>query len=205
MPLPMRAAGLMSTPNAAEARLCRLRREIAPPGLQQPMRQTIGLERLEAFEIEQRLHHPEASGIAVGDSHDVGAEGLADRGVAGDRIVEGCRISAAGRSRWSSREATRCDTELSNVSWLRKFGHQEGRELRLAPHGLFRFLRGCARTADRCRRSRRSGRSNPAPWQLQIRPHGTGRMDSLTQIRGFAGMSRAQAYHLFRLVARFQS
>src|SRR5271166_83312 len=32
-----------------------------------------------------------------------------------------CRISAAGRSRWSSRDATRWATELSRVSWFRMF------------------------------------------------------------------------------------
>src|ERR1700691_2891729 len=30
--------------------------EIAPARLQEPMRQSVGLQRLEAFEIEQRLH-----------------------------------------------------------------------------------------------------------------------------------------------------
>ena len=53
------------------------------------MGQAIGLEGLEAFEIEQRLHHPEARGIAVGHRDDVGAERLADRGIARDRLFEG--------------------------------------------------------------------------------------------------------------------
>ena len=88
MPLPIRAAGLMSTPNDGRDQALQAEREIALARLQKPVGQAIGLKRLEAFEIEQRLHHPEARGIAVGDRHDVGVERFADRGVARDRLGE---------------------------------------------------------------------------------------------------------------------
>ena len=63
------------------------------------MGQPIGLQRLEALEVEQRLHHPEAGGIAVGDRHDVGAKRLADRRVAGDRLGEGLADQRRGNVR----------------------------------------------------------------------------------------------------------
>ena len=65
-----------------------IEREIPPPGPQQRMGQAIGLQGVEALEIEHRLDQPHARGIAIGDGHDVGAERLADRRIARDRIVE---------------------------------------------------------------------------------------------------------------------
>ena len=136
----MRAAGLMSTPNVAETRLCRLRREIALARLQEPMGQAISLQALEAFEIEQRLHHPEAGGIAIRDGHDVGAECLADRGIAENRLSERLPYQRSGKiAVVETRRDAVGDRTLKTVM-VEDVRHQERRELRLAPHRFFRFL-----------------------------------------------------------------
>ena len=114
--------------------------EIALSRLQQPMRQTIGLQRLEAFEIEQGLYHPEARRIAVGDRHDVGAERFADRRVARDRLLEGL---ADQRGRKVAMIEPRGDTmrhrPLEGVVVKDVDGKKESK-LRLAPDRLLRFL-----------------------------------------------------------------
>ena len=69
--------------------LCRLKAKSRRPAFKKPMGQTIGLQRLKSFEIEERLHHPHAGGIAISDRHDVRMKGLADRRVARDRLDEG--------------------------------------------------------------------------------------------------------------------
>ena len=60
------------------------------------MGQPIGLQRLEAFEIEQRLHHSQARGVAICDRHDIGVERFSDRRVARDRFVEGLADQRGG-------------------------------------------------------------------------------------------------------------
>ena len=104
------------------------------------MRQTIGLERLEAFEIEQRLDHPEARRIAVGDRHDVGAERFADRRVARDRLGESLPDQ---RGRKVAMIEPRGDTmrhrPFERVVVEDVDGKKESK-LRLAPYRLLRFL-----------------------------------------------------------------
>ncbi len=80
------------------------------------MRQAVSLERLEAFEIEQRLDHAPAGRVAVGDRHDVGAEGLADGRVARDRLAEGLADQGGRDVAVVESRATRWATALSNVS-----------------------------------------------------------------------------------------
>ena len=84
-PLPIRARGIDVDAERRRGAALQVEREIAPARLQQRMRQPVGLQRMKTLEIEQRLHHPQAGGIAVGDRHDVGAERVADRRIARDR------------------------------------------------------------------------------------------------------------------------
>ena len=52
----------------------------------EPMRQPMNLDRVKAFEIQQRLEMPVRRGIAIDGRHDVGPERLADRGIVLERI-----------------------------------------------------------------------------------------------------------------------
>jgi hypothetical protein len=53
------------------------------------MADAIGLERVEALVIQQRLNHAPAGRIALGHGHEVGAEGLSERGLGRQHLVKG--------------------------------------------------------------------------------------------------------------------
>ena len=104
------------------------------------MRQPIGLERLEALEIEQRLDHPQARRVAVGDRHDVGAEGLSDRRIARDRLAEGLANEGGGDVRIVEPRRDPVGDRALERLMVEDRRHQEGGELGLAPHRLLRLL-----------------------------------------------------------------
>src|SRR5262249_3561750 len=54
-----------------------------------PMRETVSLNRVEAFEVEHWLEKPIGRGVAIEGRHDVGAERIADRWIALERIAIG--------------------------------------------------------------------------------------------------------------------
>ena len=90
MPRPILAAGLMSVWNTADERLpSQIIGEILAAFLMKPVRQTMGLQRVEALEVEQRVDETRGRGIAVVDRHQVGAEGIAEIGVVAQRLVIG--------------------------------------------------------------------------------------------------------------------
>ena len=136
----MRAAGLMSTPKTADARDLQAQGEIAPAGLPQPVRQTIGLQGLEALEVEQRLQHSEAGRVAVGDRDDVGAKRFADRRIAIDRLRVGLADEGRRNVRIVQPRGDPEDDRALQRVMVQDGGHQEGRELGLAPDRLFGFL-----------------------------------------------------------------
>ena len=49
----------------------------------------MGLQRMEALEIKQRVDEARGRGIAVVDRHHVGAEGVAEIGIVAQRLVKG--------------------------------------------------------------------------------------------------------------------
>ena len=104
------------------------------------MGQAIGLKRLEAFEIEQRLHHSQARGIAVGDRHDIGVERLADRGVARDRLFEGLADQRGGKVAMVEPRGDAVRHRPFERVVVENVHGEKQRELRLAPHRFFRFL-----------------------------------------------------------------
>src|SRR5579864_3042411 len=55
--------------------------KILPPAPEQPMRQTVSLERMEAFEVEQWIDETRSGGIAVVDGDHVRAECIAEVGI----------------------------------------------------------------------------------------------------------------------------
>src|SRR5215831_14080879 len=52
----------------------------------QPMRQSMGLDRMEALEIQERLDEPAGGGVAIEGRNDVGAERFANRRTVLERI-----------------------------------------------------------------------------------------------------------------------
>ena len=140
MPLPMRACRIDVDAERGGDDALQAQGEIAPARLEKPVGQAIGLKRMEAFEIEERLHHPQACGIAVGDRHEVGVERLADRRLARDRLLEGL---ADQRGRKVAMVEPRGDAvrhrRFERVMVENVDGKKE-RQLRLAPRRLFGLL-----------------------------------------------------------------
>jgi serine O-acetyltransferase len=59
-----------------------IKRKVAPADFPQPIGEPMRLDRVKALRIEKGFDEPPAGGIAIDDGGDVGAEGLADGGVA---------------------------------------------------------------------------------------------------------------------------
>jgi 2-polyprenyl-6-methoxyphenol hydroxylase-like FAD-dependent oxidoreductase len=58
-----------------------IEREVLQPALPQEVREAMGLQRMEALEIEQGLDRAAASRIAVADRRNIGADGGAGSGL----------------------------------------------------------------------------------------------------------------------------
>jgi hypothetical protein len=104
------------------------------------MGQTIGLKRLEAFEVKERLHHPHARGIAIRDRHDVRVKGFANRRVARNRVLE--RLpDQRGRhvAMIEPRRDTMRDRPFKRVV-VEDANREKEPEFGLAPRCLLRFL-----------------------------------------------------------------
>ena len=135
------------------------------------MGQTIGLQRLEAFEIEQRLHHSQARGIAIRDRHDVGVERFADRGVARDRLLEGLADQRGGKIAMVEPRGDAMRHRAFERVVIENVDGEKQRELWLAPRRLFRFLTDA--------RKQRIGASNPDdPGGQTLRHDETPKLDS---------------------------
>ena len=88
-------------------------REVAPPRVPQPVRQAVGLDGVEALEVEQRLDVALAGRIAVVDRGDVATDDLAEFLIGGQRIVEGAADDVGAHDVESRRWATRFTTASS--------------------------------------------------------------------------------------------
>ena len=71
-------------------------REILPAALPQEVRQAVGLQRVEALEIEHGLDRARAGRIAIDHRADIGADRLAGRGLGLDQLVIGLANHIAG-------------------------------------------------------------------------------------------------------------
>jgi len=114
-------------------------RKIAPPRRQHRVGEPVRLQRVKTFEVEQRLHHPQARGVAVGDRDQVGAERDPDGGVAGDDIVV---FLADQRGRQIGMRQPLGDAIGDRVLQrvvIENGGHQEGAERGVALDRLLRF------------------------------------------------------------------
>ncbi len=140
IPLPIRAAGIDVDAEHGRREALQAQREVAPPAPQEPVRQPIGLQRLEAFEVEQGLHHPEAGGIAVGDRHDVGVESLADRRIAENRLGEGLADERGGHVGVVEPRRDPVGDRAFQRRMIEDRRLQERRQFGLAPHRLVRLL-----------------------------------------------------------------
>ena len=89
MPRPICAAGLMSVWNTADDAALQVEGEIPAALAPQPVRQPMGLDGVEALEVEHRLEQAVGRGIAIDRRHDVGAEvgrSSADRRLVLERV-----------------------------------------------------------------------------------------------------------------------
>ena len=77
-----------------EALALQVEGEVAPPLLQELVREAMRDEGVEALEVEQRLDVARARRIAVAHGGEVGAEGAAQLGPGGKHLREGLRRSA---------------------------------------------------------------------------------------------------------------
>ena len=73
----------------ARALALQVEREVAPALLQQLVGEAVRDERVEAFEVEQRLDIAAAGGIAIVDGGKVGAERAAELGLVAQHLREG--------------------------------------------------------------------------------------------------------------------
>src|SRR6266478_3851040 len=67
--------------------------------LMQPMRQTMGLQRMKTLEVEQRVDEARGRGIAVVDRHQIGPESIPDVGILAQRLVIGLANQIARQRR----------------------------------------------------------------------------------------------------------
>src|ERR1019366_3515127 len=74
-------------------------RKILAALLIEPVRQTVGLEGMEALEVEQRIDETRRRGIAVVYRHHVGAENIAEIGIVAQRFVKGLANQIARQRR----------------------------------------------------------------------------------------------------------
>ena len=114
---------------------------------------------MKALEIEQRLHQPQARGIAVDDRDHVGAERDADRGVARDHVLVGLTDQRAGRVAMVEPLGDAMDDGVLQRVVIENSRHQERGE------------RGIARAASsasmRTRANSGSLRPSPNSWAVE--------------------------------------
>src|SRR5260221_1610839 len=67
--------------------------------LMQPMRQTVGLQRMKTLEVEQRVDETRGRGISVIDRHQIGPGSIPDIGILAQRLVIGLANEIARQRR----------------------------------------------------------------------------------------------------------
>ena len=110
-------------------------RPCVPQGVGQP----VGLQGVEALEIEHRLDQPLAGRIAVGEGENVGAHRLAHRRIAGDEVEEVLADQIAGKIRMGEARGEAMADRLLQSGVIEDGRGQEAAELRLAAQGFLCF------------------------------------------------------------------
>src|SRR4051812_46364063 len=100
------------------------------------MSETMGLDRMEALEVQHRLEKPIGGGVAVQCRDDIGTEGIADRRLVFERVGIGL-ADQLGRDLWTIETLGNAvnDRRLKRVM-MQNRRIDERRELGLAPCDL---------------------------------------------------------------------
>ena len=80
MPRPILRVGMDVGLERRRGAALQIEREVLAVPVPKPMGEAMGLDGVEALEVEHRLDEARAGGIAVEDRDDVGAEGLGEVG-----------------------------------------------------------------------------------------------------------------------------
>ena len=97
-------------------------------------------ERMEALEVEHRLDEAVGRRIAVDGRHDIGAEGIADRGLVLQRIGIGLPDHLARDVMMVEPLGGAMHHRLFQAVVMQDGGIEEGRKRGLAPHDVFGLL-----------------------------------------------------------------
>ena len=116
-----------------------IQREIAPALVPQPVHQPVRLDGMKTLVVEHRLDHPVGRRIAVDSRHEVGAERLAERRNILERLGIGLPDQFARHRRMVEPLGQPVDHGRLQRVVMQNGRIDEGRELGLAPYGLFRL------------------------------------------------------------------
>ena len=99
----------------------------------------MGLQRVEALEVEQGIDEARGRGIAVVDRHQVGAEGVAEIGIVAQRLVIGLADQIARQRRMVETLGDAMHHRILQPVVMQHGRIDEGGELRLAANDVFRL------------------------------------------------------------------
>ena len=111
-------------------------REILAPGLPQRMGQAMGLQRVKALEIQQRLDKARAGRIAIGHRHHIEPERLDNRGVARDHVQKRLPDQIAGHFLMVEPVSQPMDDRALQPVMIEDRTQHKARHFRLAAHDL---------------------------------------------------------------------
>ena len=103
------------------------------------MREPMRLKRVKPLEIEQRLHHPQAGGVTVGDRDEIGAERGPDAGITRDQVVELLPDQHAGQIGVGEALGDALGDGVFERIVVENRSYEEGGERGIAPQRLLRF------------------------------------------------------------------
>ncbi len=113
-----------------------IERQVAASPVPQPVRQTVRLDGMEAFEEEHRLDVAVAGRVAIVDRRDVAAHGLAERLVVGERLLEGAADDFGADDVVAEPLGDAIDDRVFQARLVEHRREDEARHRRLAPDDL---------------------------------------------------------------------
>ena len=113
--------------------------EVLAALLEQPVRETMGLQRMKALEVEQGIDEAGGGGIAVIDGDEVGAEGVADVGIVAQRLVIGLADQVAGQCGMIEPVGQAMHHRMFEPVVMQHCRENEGGEFRLAADDVLGF------------------------------------------------------------------
>src|SRR3974390_1815938 len=116
-----------------------IKREVLTAFAEQPMRQPVGLNRVEAFVVENRLDVAAGFRIAVAGSDDVSTEDLAERRLLFERVIVSLPDEIAGNVGIAKSLGDAMDQSSFERVVMQDVLVDEGSELRLASRGILRL------------------------------------------------------------------